>query len=464
MGYTLVGLLARGGTAVVELATDEYGRQVARKRLLLTGTWHEVTLARQRLAREAEVLRYLQHPNIVPLLSVEDDGDDLVLVMPYLRGGSLADRMTAGHLLTGAEVARIGRDLLSALATAHRRGIVHRDIKPGNILFDEWGRPALCDFGIAWSRQAVSNLTQAGTVVGTPAFMAPEQARGEPASPAADVFSLAATLTYALTGQTPYGQAPPSELLIRAARGQVNALPAKVSSELRRPLTAMLNPNPARRPSAAEALGGPHGTAELAVPQVRRGWSPRAPARRQAGSARPVRSPIPRRRPAWLAAMLAAVTAGLVVAGAAILPGVLTRKPAAASSPRVTGSSEAPLPADPVDGTPLVDGRPVLANLVPAGDVDTYAMAIQDHLAVFPFCTAEIDVSLTAPPGVADRIRILEKGTVVASATSSDGVPAVAAFPKPDCLPTHTGTYQVQVTSVSGSSTADYRLERTGSW
>jgi serine/threonine protein kinase len=133
VGYTPVGLLARGGSAVVELATDEHGRQVARKRVLLTGTWHDVAVARTRLAREAEVLCRLQHPNVVPLWSVEEDGDDLVLVMPYLRGGSLADRIRSGYLLSGPEVARIGRDLLDALAATHRQGVVHRDIKPGNI-------------------------------------------------------------------------------------------------------------------------------------------------------------------------------------------------------------------------------------------------------------------------------------------------------------------------------------------
>jgi serine/threonine protein kinase len=270
VGYTLVGLLGRGGTAVVELATDEYGRQVARKRLLLTGTWQDVALARQRLAREVEVLRRLRHPNIVPLWSVEEEGDDLVIVMPYLRGGSLADRIGAGQPLATREVARIGRDLLDALATAHRQGVVHRDIKPANVLFDEWARPALCDFGIAWTREAASQLTRTGTVVGTPAFMAPEQARGEVATPAADVFSLAATLVYALTAQTPYGVGPPETLLARAARGHISPLPATIPPELRRPLAAMLHAQPARRPTAAETLGGPSGTAML--PAARRVW------------------------------------------------------------------------------------------------------------------------------------------------------------------------------------------------
>jgi hypothetical protein len=283
--------------------------------------------------------------------------------------------------------------------------------------------------------------------------MAPEQARGEPATPAADVFSLAATLAYALTGQAPYGEGPPDELLARAARSRVSPLPAQVPADLRKPLTAMLDPNPARRPTAAEAIGGPYGTDVFPALRARR----------------MVRSSAPRQRPR-LTALLAAVAAGVAVAAIAILPGALSRKAASASSPRVSGAgtgaggAASSLPADPVDGTPLVDGQPILANLVPAVDVDTYSMVLQDHLAVFPFCTAEVDVSLTAPAGVSDRLRILAQGQVVASAVSSDGVAAIAGLPKPDCLPTHSGTYEVQVTSVTGYSTADYRLERTGSW
>jgi hypothetical protein len=117
-----------------------------------------------------------------------------------------------------------------------------------------------------------------------------------------------------------------------------------------------------------------------------------------------------------------------------------------------------------VNGTPLIDGVPILANLVPAHEVDAYPMTIRDHLAIFPFCNGEVDVTLTAPPGVTDRVDVVDHGAVVAEAVSSDGVPAVAALPKPGCFPNHGRTYQVQVTSVSGYSPARYRLERSGSW
>jgi serine/threonine protein kinase len=108
-----------------------------------------------------------------------------------------------------------GRMLLEALATAHRQGIVQRDIKPANVLFDRVGRPALSDFGVAVAREFTMGLMVAGSVTGTPGFLAPEQARGEATSPASDVFSLGATLAYALTGQGPFGVGDPMTLVAR---------------------------------------------------------------------------------------------------------------------------------------------------------------------------------------------------------------------------------------------------------
>ena len=112
--------------------------------------------------------------------------------------------------------------LLDALAAAHRQGIVHRDVKPENVLFTADGEPRLVDFGVARTSEHTPGLTATATVVGTPSFMAPEQARGEPASPASDVFSLGATLLYALTGEGPYGPvtADPRVLMHRAASGR----------------------------------------------------------------------------------------------------------------------------------------------------------------------------------------------------------------------------------------------------
>lgn len=204
-GYVVEGRLGRGGMGVVELAVAPDGTRVALKRIAVTGSATAQREARTRLRREAEVLGRLDHPGIVALLDVVVDGDDLVLVMAWLRGGSLADRVTEHGPLPAAEVEGLADHLLAALAAAHRAGVVHRDVKPSNVLFDGHGRPYLADFGVATARDATAGLTITGGAIGTPAFLAPEQARGEAVGPAADVFALGATLRWAATGAGPWG-------------------------------------------------------------------------------------------------------------------------------------------------------------------------------------------------------------------------------------------------------------------
>jgi eukaryotic-like serine/threonine-protein kinase len=169
---------------VVDLARDPDGNQVALKRLTLHGSAHEIGRARQRLMREADVLSRLHHPNIVRLIEVVEDGDEVVLVMPYLSGGSLADRVAQHGPAPPLDVERLGERLLGALAAAHQAGIIHRDIKPANVLYDGQGEPFLADFGLAHTWDQTHGLTMAGMVVGTPGYMPPEQARDEALTPA----------------------------------------------------------------------------------------------------------------------------------------------------------------------------------------------------------------------------------------------------------------------------------------
>src|SRR5690606_33185159 len=176
MRYERMRRLGRGGMGVVDLARADDGRLVALKTLTLHGSAAEIARARQRIRREAEVLARLAHPNVVELLDVLEEGDDVTLVMPYLSGGTLSDRVAAHGPAPAEEVLRLTERLGGALAAAHRAGIVHRDIKPANVLFDDDGEPHLADFGVASSRDDTAGLTAIGTVVGTPAFMAPEQA------------------------------------------------------------------------------------------------------------------------------------------------------------------------------------------------------------------------------------------------------------------------------------------------
>jgi len=250
MAYEVVGLLGRGGSAVVELAVDGAGRRVATKRIVLGGSAEAVRVARLRLRREARLLGRLDHPGIVPVLDVIDDGSDILLVLPAL-AENLTDRVARLGPIPVADLLGVGRVLFAALAEAHRHGIVHRDIKPANVLFDADGRPALADFGAAASAELTDGLTEEGTVVGTPLWMAPEQARGEGAGPASDVFSLAATLRFAGTGIGPYQHGPSSFVVAQAARGGIIEAPPWLPEPLAELFAALLDPEPVRRPSAA---------------------------------------------------------------------------------------------------------------------------------------------------------------------------------------------------------------------
>jgi hypothetical protein len=394
---------------------------------------------------------------------------------------SLADRVATEGPLRPVAVATIGKVLLDALSTAHRQGIIHRDIKPANILFDDAGHPALADFGIAVNRHFTAGLTSAGVVLGTPGFLAPEQARGEPASPASDVFALGATLTFALTGRGPFGDGDPSTLMIRAGRGQVAPLPRTIPLALRQPLERMLNPRPGRRPTAAAAFGGPSGTRVQPPVRRRRSW----------------------KGPAKLTGliMLALVTA---IAGYTAIR--ISREPApnSAGGPAVAASHLAPttsvctpLPYQPCGQPPApnTDGRsclpgyadfnlvaadgceaqsdyqanvelkahqPVSANLVPADTTDTFRTYVADD--VWNLCQSKVRVTLASPAGTTDQVQLLKDGKVLATAVSVDGHPATATAGNPSCFQDNSGWLTVVVSPVAGQSATDFRLTRSGSW
>lgn len=293
MGYKVLGTLGYGGGSTIELAVDDRGRRVARKRLTLTGSADEVAVARMRLRREARILAGLQHPAIVPLLAVEDDGSDVVIVMPALRR-SLAEKVKASGPVSISAAWRMGRPLIDALAWAHRRGVIHRDIKPSNVLLDDHDNPYLADFGVAWSRHMTGNLTRTGTIIGTVAYIAPEQVRGERAGPASDVFSLGATLLFSLTGQGPYAGGDGAATAVQAAAGEVLPLPEWLPESMARPLAAMVDPQPSRRPSAAGLLGRPSaGGISKPAPELRGevhgsgGWASRSASSKKAVPTRP---------------------------------------------------------------------------------------------------------------------------------------------------------------------------------
>ena len=200
--YTLGRELGRGGMGAVYLARDEVlGREVAIKRIGMLPGAESPDLARAE--REARLAAALNHPHVVSVFDLVADGDHQWLVMEYVEGESLADRIRRDGGLEHAEAARILWQVADGLASAHRAGITHRDVKPSNILLTTDGQAKLTDFGIARSLADVS-LTQTGLVTGSPAYLAPEVASGSGAGNASDVWSLGATLFHVLAGKPPY--------------------------------------------------------------------------------------------------------------------------------------------------------------------------------------------------------------------------------------------------------------------
>jgi serine/threonine protein kinase len=200
--YRIEQTLGAGAMGTVLLAQDTVlDRRVAVK--VLADNLAGDDAFRQRFLREARLAARLCHPNIVQVFDAGEDGRPF-LVMEYVDGETVADRLSRGSGFSDDEVRTLATDLSAGLAHAHAMGIVHRDVKPHNVLLGPDGVAKLTDFGIARARED-HGLTEIGTVLGTPQFMAPEQAAGVPAGPPADVFGLGAVLRHVAGDSLPDG-------------------------------------------------------------------------------------------------------------------------------------------------------------------------------------------------------------------------------------------------------------------
>ncbi len=253
--YRLEKLLGQGGMAEVHQATDtKLARTVAVKVILATHAIKGDFL--ERFLREARMVASLEHPNILPVYDFGEDNGVPFLVMPYLSGGSLRERLRAGAVPLALASAWITQ-LADALDAAHAAGVLHRDVKPANVLVDRNDRLFLADFGIAKMLENQSGLTTTGVVVGTPIYMAPEQAQGRPATPATDRYALAVVAYEILCGRPPFDGDNPLSLMHQHVSSPPPLLSARIGglpAGLDAVLSQALAKDPAARPPTCRAL------------------------------------------------------------------------------------------------------------------------------------------------------------------------------------------------------------------
>ena len=276
--YSLQRELGRGGMGVVYLARDvRLDRDVAIK--VLPAYLASTPSAREQFLREARMAAKLSHPNIVPIHRVAEAGGFVFFVMAYVEGETLGERLRTRGPLPPAEAARVLREVAWALAYAHGRGIVHRDVKPDNILLEaETGRALVTDFGIAHGGADAAPTTDPGKITGTAHFMSPEQAAGRPIDGRSDIYALGVVGYLAVSGRLPFESSNLPALLVRqateAAPTVMRAAPG-LPPALGAAIDRCLARDPAARFGDGEALAealAPPPSAKLALPPTLRAW------------------------------------------------------------------------------------------------------------------------------------------------------------------------------------------------
>lgn len=281
--YRLIDRIGRGGMGTVWRAEDEVlSREVALKRLHVQPHLADDELAtlHERTRREARSAARIAHPNVVVVHDVVEDQGLPCIVMEYVPSTPLDALLKRGEVLQPAEAARIGLGMIAALRAAHTAGVLHRDVKPGNVLLGADGRVVLTDFGIAMT-SGTSTLTKTGEIVGSIDYIAPERMKGRNSGPAADLWALGATLYQCVEGRPPFRK----DTAVETAYAIVADPPApmKRAGALEPLIDALLSKDPAERPSMEET--------ERAL----RAMASEAPTRLQA---QPLSQPMPRPQPA----------------------------------------------------------------------------------------------------------------------------------------------------------------------
>ena len=446
--YRILGEIGRGAMGAVYRAEDpKLGRTVAVKMIsAAVASGEDRAEVAARFEREARVAARLLHPNVVAVYDAGSEGDSLYLVMECVDGDTLGHRLARGQFPSTAQALEIAAQAADALAAAHEAGIIHRDIKPGNLLLDRQGRVKVSDFGVAKAVGEQTELTRTGMMVGSPAYMAPEQVKGMPLDGRSDLFSLGVVLFELILRRKPFPADTVTTLVYQILHedplqeaGLGAALAPEVAGFLR---WVLAKDREARIPDArtfaararaiAAQLAAPGGaaaetapTALLPAPPSAAATTPRAfgeppgvPAASAAVATAPARRP---RTALWVAVGALAV---LVVAGLALM----VRRPPA---PEV-GRSE---PAAPLAATPLEQPSappPVVAEPKPLTPKPAAPPPVVPEAAPQPVAAVPVANPVTAaPPPVVPETAPVEKTPA----------PAVEVAPPPPPL---AGTFETR--------------------
>lgn len=359
----------------VWLATDELlNRAVAVKELLAAAAPHTTAgvealeESRQRIMREGRIGARLRHAHVISMFDVVVHEDRPWLVMEYLASKSLSAVIAEKGPLSPSQTARIGRDVADGLAAAHLAGVVHRDVKPGNVLIGEEGEVKLTDFGVSRAVDEVQ-LTRTGLIAGTPAFLAPEIAQGRTPTAASDVFALGATLYATVEGIPPFGLDDNAyALLHKVATGVVN--PPEHAGPLLKIMMWLLSADPDDRPSAAQArdaLAAFNGKGVAGIAEVPA--DPGGPPT-MADLSQPAPKPKPKPR-SIRSVVLVAVLVVLVISGgalAAVLTNRIAADPGGAQVAAPPDTSVVNPPATSTAPAPEPTTRPVTPTPAPTTD------------------------------------------------------------------------------------------------
>lgn len=426
----LVRKLGEGGMAEVWEAVDvALERRVAIK--VVKETISSLPEFDARFRREAKTAAQLEHPNILQVHGFGVENGIAFIEMPYLSGGTLASRLESGPQPPPRTICDWVDDLASALDAAHARGIIHRDLKTANVLFDQSGRIVLADFGLAKSMADASGLTAAGTLMGTPMYLSPEQARGESLTPASDQFSLGVLAYRMLTGRLPWGPNAAPALVMMRIVSHAPPAPSSLVSEVGPEVDAVFDRVLAKRPDGRYEDCGAFAAALRAVLLQRRQSAiadtptivtsqpvlavpapavPPSPALRHP---RPVAEPAPAPRRTWLVVLLLlflgvnSVVLALVVWDkiGAKLPWANRPEPVVPVASPVPGVSPTPDSTPGPSSAPIVvvEQAPVAAPLetetpVPAAPVETPTPEPSPTPTAEP--TPTVEPLPTAPPAL----------------------------------------------------------------